>query len=61
MKIYRGVEIWLHAVLTLALVGGEWWSASHPQPIYPQYPFNKFGGPQGSLLQIKYIFVGHIS
>jgi hypothetical protein len=29
MKAYRGVDVWIHILLTSTLVGGEW-SASRP-------------------------------
>jgi hypothetical protein len=34
MKAYRGVDVWIHVSLTLALVGGEW-SASGPGRFTP--------------------------
>jgi hypothetical protein len=35
MKMYWGVEVWLHAFLTSSLDGGEW-SASHPGYFTPR-------------------------
>jgi hypothetical protein len=34
MKMYWGVDVWIHIFLTLALVGGEW-SASRPSRFTP--------------------------
>jgi hypothetical protein len=34
MKVYRGVDVWIHFFFTLALVGGEW-SASRPCRLTP--------------------------
>jgi hypothetical protein len=50
MNMYGGVEVRLHAFLTLALVGGEW-SASHPGRFIPwkepRYTLDRrLGGPQ---------------
>jgi hypothetical protein len=35
LKTYWGVELWLHALLTSTLDGGEW-SASHPGLFFPR-------------------------
>jgi hypothetical protein len=35
MKVYGGVDVYIHVFLTLALVGGEW-SHSRPPLINPQ-------------------------
>jgi hypothetical protein len=35
MKAYRGVDVYVHTVLTFALVGGEW-SASRPGRFTPE-------------------------
>jgi hypothetical protein len=50
MKTYGGVDVWIHILLTSAIVGGEW-SASHPCRFTPEksprYPFyRKLGRPQ---------------
>jgi hypothetical protein len=49
MKLYWGLEIYLHAFLTLVLDGGEW-SASRTGHFTPRespwYPLDRrFGGP----------------
>jgi hypothetical protein len=51
MKTYEGVDVWIHAFLISALVGGEW-SASSPDCFIPgdktpRYPWDmRLGGPQ---------------
>jgi hypothetical protein len=35
MKMYRGMDVWIHIFLTLALAGGEW-SASRPGHFIPE-------------------------
>jgi hypothetical protein len=42
MKMYGGVEVQIHAFLTLALDENEW-PASRPQSLYPRNPL---GGSQ---------------
>jgi hypothetical protein len=34
MKVYGGVDVWIHILFTFALVGGEW-LASRPSAISP--------------------------
>jgi hypothetical protein len=50
MKVYSGVDVWIHIFLTSALVGGEWsasLSAALPQGNSPRYPLDwRLGGPQ---------------
>jgi hypothetical protein len=51
MKTYGEVEVWLHALLTSALDGGEWStsrpSCFTPKERAPQYPFDwRLSGPQ---------------
>jgi len=50
VKIYWGVEVWVHAFLTSVLDGGEW-SASNPSHFTPKgknpwYPLDRLSGPQ---------------
>jgi hypothetical protein len=46
MKIYGGVEVQTHAILTSALDGGEW-SDLPPGKEPPRYPLDRrLGGPQ---------------
>jgi hypothetical protein len=51
MKVYEGMDVYIHIFLTLALVGGEW-SSSHPGSFATgerssRYPLDKrLGGPQ---------------
>jgi hypothetical protein len=51
MKVYGGVDVYIHTFLTLALAGGEW-SASCPGRFTPwerapHYPLDRrLGGPQ---------------
>jgi hypothetical protein len=62
MKAYDGVEIRVHVVLTLALVGGEW-SASRPGRFIwgeksPRYPLDRgLVGPRTRILPL--IGLGH--
>jgi hypothetical protein len=42
MKMYRGVEVYLHAFLTLLALDGSEWSASCPRCFTPEkYPLNR--------------------
>jgi hypothetical protein len=59
MKVYRGVEVQLHSLLTSAL-GGREWSPSFPSSLTPgeepRYPFyTRLGGPRAGLYVLEKI------
>jgi len=46
VKAFGGIQVYLHAFLTLALGEGEWLD-SCPWPLYPRYPLDRrLGVPQ---------------